>query len=966
MSIYVSVYIIIIHVCLSYLFFTYTAVVTVRLLDVMVDWKEMIKKGYKSFIFRCSPADWRGRRMKRLPKFDSSSFSLSDNNQQPDFNQVLFTLPYNVNWANVAMVKLELFTTHLVTSLKSNRCGAIFIPIKDFFLNLTIVDISDEKNTKTLVNRVAQQYLLTHNTADIPDKYTLNSWQRGIIKVELGFKSSHSDDAAAVLNALHDDENGSVSGKDSYSSYMSPTGPGITPNSSNPTFQPIPSPSIGSGPPISAISIPSSSNIYESVDDTTSAPTTPTNEGNMRVRRSLGASITNSAQAIGNFVVDGTNTIKSAALPMMSIHNRESHSGNMHLKLNIKSKLAVNTLNNNAWPAETFLLNDMVSNINLIELCAVTFGFNGLDLFISQEVKTCVIDEDSVEQSMVENDIVMKNKARKNIIKKAHMSNSYGHTKGDEEQDEDDDFEFVVNPTHISTNKKIAVKNNNNMGTAGVKSAPSKVPPSSVGSEESSGGGVHIFLKNGKNSPGDSSIRSIKNKDFCGLCCSSSAATVDAVVPNSQSSQHQQQRGVISPTTTNTTNTNNKPENKNKLFSTYYVKTALASDSVEANNEPNLEDTPINSKQRIAANKKLRYEMYNKNKASVLSTCKERENMTESQVFFAWDKVLSMNPITSSVCSITLAVTQYHGQKDRIYGEEVYTDEVLQMFVLNCPAMVMYGFYIERQSFIDIRGRIKQVYQLSKKTELKQKNDKEIAAANELYTYTTSIFNDLNEDAQLVEEALIQLKEKSKLNSLHNTNLSQRNDFRTIIALSARSIRIRMYISCLIVLNSFKPKSEKLVVAPGMYEYNYWYDRRHSFEFLNSANQLIDQDFADARQIKLNDTLETVSAQIDFLIQKAEKHIITASLRGWNSIKKKDEKDYFKIFFQTIINEFLVEIAALFEMFFSDTNVIRSLKVSHSYYYLLLQYTFNHYYYYNISLVQSLIFLYIYDSMNIF
>ena len=59
--------------------------------------------------------------------------------------------------------------------------------------------------------------------------------------------------------------------------------------------------------------------------------------------------------------------------------------------------------------------------------------------------------------------------------------------------------------------------------------------------------------------------------------------------------------------------------------------------------------------------KKLRNEVYNKNKSSILLTCKEREIMTEQKVFFSWDKVLSMNPITRSICSITLACAQFHG-----------------------------------------------------------------------------------------------------------------------------------------------------------------------------------------------------------------------------------------------------------------------------------------------------------------
>jgi hypothetical protein len=82
------------------------------------------------------------------------------------------------------------------------------------------------------------------------------------------------------------------------------------------------------------------------------------------------------------------------------------------------------------------------------------------------------------------------------------------------------------------------------------------------------------------------------------------------------------------------------------------------------------------------------------------------------------------------------------------------------------------------------------------------------------------------------------------------------------------------------------------------------------------------RDIETMRHIELETDIATMNNKIEFLLDMAEMHLREISLCGWSYQGGKLER-----FVELIVNDYLVDVAALLGAFFEGRKVIKNVKV---------------------------------------
>ena len=225
---------------------------------------------------------------------------------------------------------------------------------------------------------------------------------------------------------------------------------------------------------------------------------------------------------------------------------------------------------------------------------------------------------------------------------------------------------------------------------------------------------------------------------------------------------------------------------------------------------------------------------------------------------------------------------------------------------------------------------------------------------------STVLAQRLDENAKLLEDEASSIfssrKAENRLEAEDEDVIifQNKSEQKLVASLWSRACRLRMYIAAIIKLSSSTKRSNKLAYRSGMFqpqnnpnsfkgfaliskiskkklsekneqEKEIYHDRqatRRKVDWTRNAESMIEEDFACAREIKLDNIIDTIEKQMEYLLNRACEHLTDAAMTGWEM-----RNGLFEKFVETILNKFIIELTGLMSNLFEDKGIIRSLKV---------------------------------------
>lgn len=318
--------------------------------------------------------------------------------------------------------------------------------------------------------------------------------------------------------------------------------------------------------------------------------------------------------------------------------------------------------------------------------------------------------------------------------------------------------------------------------------------------------------------------------------------------------------------------------------------------------------------------------------------CEERSDLSMNTIIIPWSRVSAVDVVTPSVLMVRTTVNrlvrmdtdQEEGAEldsgstasmgtgcyltggssgsggggaavaseavDLFVGEQVYREAEIEIFVYNCPAKALAAVMNGRIGFSEIREMIGDALEKGHAAAMAKKSGKigaadrapdtvQLSVGAEAVLRVDDIVVDIDREAKRLQQKFEETRDEAYLHER--------------AVLEARVCRLMMYVGALL--------GESVDIGHGFSDEDF--------------NALFNRDMSAVFQINQENEIDTANNRIEFLLDAAEARLRDAALTGWNQQKE------MKKFMEKIVNNYLIEMAALLGKFFESTKVLQSAKV---------------------------------------
>lgn len=295
---------------------------------------------------------------------------------------------------------------------------------------------------------------------------------------------------------------------------------------------------------------------------------------------------------------------------------------------------------------------------------------------------------------------------------------------------------------------------------------------------------------------------------------------------------------------------------------------------------------------------------------SILSVCKECKDVDSKIVSVPWNQVLSIVPLTPSTLCLTFNIHRYFGV-DKTNHNAIYREVRVELFVLNCPA-----YWLSRQ--LDDHKSTLSSYHVEIGRAIIE--EKQIMCASSLVESTSvldtkelspgcRVVFDIFEDIKLLKHSLDEIQQNFYLTGEESFQKSSQ-------ILQVRICRLELYIA-LVMDICMIPFSGSSI--------EYFSGERIKSILVQDFLGLKDIQTAYSKAAKPGSSINEVKLfenQLLYLEENADFRIRDAVLKGW--LYQGGQLEHY---LATIVNEHLVEMAALVGQYFEGIQVIKTLQV---------------------------------------